>query len=270
MKSINLDVIFDILQRGVRRAGTFTGIGLNASDHSHSLSYELTIEGPYFIEFTKPNLSDHDHAHIMQEFAKWIRANGLRELIETFSIYMHELYTAIYSLLEHLHQLDDLAKHNPKKFERKGIREQIELLSKVISVSEGDIKIIRSLNGARNCYAHRRGLIGRQDIGPQSDNFQLIWKGLQIEAEEPDGNIVVESDIFDRVFENGADIQFRNLQKEKRLKIGEELLIANRREFAEIYLCVFEIGKRLHQATISFVQEKAALHEKDADRSTTA
>ena len=50
------------------------------------------------IRLVKEELTDPEKAHVAAEFGKWVRTNGLRELIETFSIFLHRLaFTCRYS-----------------------------------------------------------------------------------------------------------------------------------------------------------------------------
>ena len=76
----------------MRRAATFLGLGLNAAYDKNFKDYRLSKITR--IDLVKPNASDDEIAHIKEEFSFWIIGNGLRELIETYNIFLDGLYDA--------------------------------------------------------------------------------------------------------------------------------------------------------------------------------
>lgn len=119
-----------------------------------------------------------------------MRANGLRDLIETFSIFLDRLYEPFFVLNK---GFDGNGKRlsPPKVYERRGITDKLDTLSRILEISETDRKVLVSLNQARNCFAHRRGVVGEPDVDPKVGHMTLVWTAFQFEIEEPDGNVVV-------------------------------------------------------------------------------
>jgi len=245
--NINFDHILEILRKGVRRADIFMGIGLNASAHDPAISHVLAAEGFHHINLVKEELSAEEKAHVALEFGKWVRSNGLRELIETFSIFCDHLYAALF-IMQQVKGKDDKELLRPDQFEPRGITDKLDALTKLIEVSEGDRKVLRSLNQARNCYAHRQGRVGPRDLGPDNTPMVLVWNSFQVEAEEPNGNIVTEDELVGYLFEEGAMIQLRVIESERVFELNTELVL-DRQDLKEICLSVLNIGQRfMHQS----------------------
>lgn len=242
------------MRKGVRRADVLMGVGLNASELKPPISHLLSSVETPTIRLVKEKLNDAEKAHVALEFGKWVRTNGLRELLETFSIFMCELYRTVFLIRLHQKQLDrKFNKCRPQKFERMGIGDQIARLAEVFSVSEDSIKIVRSLNKARNCYAHRNGVVGFPDRGPETRNLQLFWSALQLQIREPDGNVVIWKDAIGKIFENGGTVQLKIVQQARAFDKGNELVL-EKEELKEICLCVLFIGQSLFNEAVSIAK----------------
>ena len=257
--NINFDHIIEILRKGIRRADIFMGIGLNASTHDPAIPHVLSAEGFHHINLVKEQLSAEEKAHVALEFGKWVRSNGLRELIETFSVFCDELYAALFVI--HLATgKEDKELLRPEQFEPRGIKDKLDALTELIEVSEGDRRVLRSLNQARNCYAHRQGRVGARDVGPDNKPMKLVWNAFQVEAKEPNGNIVPEDEIVGYLFEEGAMIQLRVIEREKEFGFNTELVL-DRKDLKEICLSVLNIGHRFMHQSVELAKELGILRD---------
>lgn len=135
MIRFNLDHVLEILRKGIRRADVFMGIGLNAAANDPPISHLLAPEGLHNIRLVKEELTDEEKAHVAAEFGKWVCTNGLRELIETFSIFLHRLYIPLF-VIRRGRGLDDEDLSNPARFERMGITDQVDEFAKIVPVNE--------------------------------------------------------------------------------------------------------------------------------------
>jgi hypothetical protein len=263
---IDFDRVLETLRKGVRRADVFLGVGLNAAEHNPPISHLLSQDGMQKILLVKEELNESEKAHVAKEFGKWIRANGIRELLETFSIFMFELYSIMFLVRQHQKQLDrKFNKCRPQRFERMGIGDQVERIAEVVTVMESSVKIVRSLNKVRNCYAHRRGVVGSPDLDPGTDNLHVYWTALQIQVREPNGNVVSEGDKVGKRFENGGAVQLATTQRSKVFAAGSELML-EKHELKEICLCVLSIGQSLFNETVGLTKASGLL-KVDADDS---
>lgn len=259
---LDFDRLIEVLRKGVRRADVFLGVGLNAATHQPPISHVLPSEGGLQIQLTKEELNAAEKEHVSHEFGKWIVANGLRELLDTFSNFMSRLYIFLYLLRRDGVQngADQLC--SPRRFERMGIGEKLKTLSAFIDVSPEAQQIIESLNGARNCFVHRFGMIGPSDIEDASKEFVLRWNVIQIEVQEPSGNVVEGDEIFSKVFEKGGDVLGRIVGRSKTYKLGEELVL-DKGEVREICLYVYILGHGLFRGAVGLAREAGVLKESD-------
>jgi len=258
---IDLDQALEVLRKGVRRSDVFMGVGLNSSEHEPPISHLLAQDGQQQIHLVKQELTGDEKTHVAKEFGKWIQTNGLRELLESFSTFMSALYSIIFLIKQSQKQLDrEFNKCRPEKFERMGIGAQIERFSQVAPVSDGDVKVIRSLNKARNCYAHRHGLVAQADLDEGMVNLPVFWNALQFQIREDNGNVVSGNDIFGRVFSNGGKVQVAVREQSKDFGLGSELIF-EKQELKEICLCVLSIGERLFRETVSVAKSAGVLKE---------
>lgn len=257
--NINLDRIVETLRKGVRRADIFMGIGLNASTHAPPISHVLATEGFHHINLVKDNLTQGEQDHVALEFGKWVRANGIRELIETFSVFCDQLYRALF-VMQRLKGDPAMKLMPPAQFEQKGVGDKMEALSALIEVSEADRRVFRSLNQARNCYAHRQGRIGERDVSADTKSMVLVWNAFQVEAQEPNGNIVVEQDLVGYLFEEGGMIQLRIIERVREFPLGSELVL-DKQDLKEICLSTLNIGQRLLHHTIDLANTLGILKQ---------
>jgi len=253
--------VLETLRRGVRRADVFMGVGLNSAEHNPPISHILAPTSQYHIQLVKEHLSDKEKVHVAHEFGKWITTNGLRELLETFSIFLFEIYSAAYLIHRHEGTIPVPPPRTPTQFERLGIGDQMEQLSALVTVPNNDIRIIRSLNRARNCYVHRQGRIGQPEIDGDTRSFDLLWTALQMEVREPNGNIIPEEEMFGKVIEHGGAVKLRVVERNKSFALGDELVV-EKRDMKEICLCLLTIGERLFNETVGLAQIAKILQER--------
>ena len=246
--NVDFGNIFDVLNSGVRRADVFMGIGLNSAESDPPISHVLSLKGAG-VQLVKTELTDQERASVAHEYGKWIRANGFRELLETFSIYL----LRIYDLIWHLHFLyGNGSKTMPvARFERLGIFDQIDYLRNFIPILDERVDILKTLNQARNCYAHRRGVVGEADIDPATGAFEVKWLRLVYELKEPDGTIIPEPELFGRFLPQGGIIQIRIEIATKSFASGDELVL-DKEELKYICLCVHTIGHGIADETLKY------------------
>ena len=253
---IDFDKILETLERGIRRSDTFMGIGLNASEHTPPISHVLNSYGDHRLNLVKTELTDKEKIHCAEEFGKWIRGNGLRELLETFSIYMDQLYLANFVILT-TGKGGKQSDISVVQFSRMGIGDKVFHLSKIVAISEEKILAIRALNQARNCYAHRLGRVGVEDVDKNTNGLSLFWLAMQLEGKEPNGNIILEPELYDTVFRDGVAMQFRFVEKRKNFQLGEELDLS-KRELKEICLWMLILGKSIFKEMVELAVSRGA------------
>lgn len=235
---VDFNLILETLQRGIRRTDIFLGLGMNASEMQPPISHVLERVSPFGIQLVREDLSDDEKLHVALEFGKWITNNGLRELVETFSISLHQVYGALHAI----NIVQDFPPGlNPSRFERMGVGDQVAVLQKIIPILDERVAITRSLNQARNCYAHRNGRVGNADIDENSGRFELSWLAISPSIQEPDGTVIPESEIFGRLLPAGGVIRISVEIRSRAFRLGDELNLS-KAELKAICLCVHIIG----------------------------
>jgi hypothetical protein len=255
----NLDHVIETLRKGVRRADVFMGFGLNAAEANPVISHVLSPDELHNITFVKDVLSPAEQEHLVAEFAKWVRANGLRELIETFSLFLDQLYMPLFAMKR---GKSDGGRHleQPERFERLGIVDKINAMSAVLPVVEGDKDMIRGMNRLRNCYAHRLGVVGERDVDSEGESMTIHWQAFQLQVEKPDGTVIMETELYGQVLEQGGVVQLKVVERARSFEKGSEVVL-EKRELKEICLSALSIGERLLRTAIEQAREAGAFKE---------
>jgi hypothetical protein len=182
--AINFDQIKDIAYRGVRRTAAFMGLGINAARDDQFKKYQLSNIS--IVQILPDKLDDNSIAHVKEEFGKWVISNGLRELVESFGLFLDKVHAACLLMATNKKQMsnEDAEKFGPA-FEWKGVEDKLGTLKIRFGVSSDKAKYFSSINQARNCITHRRGNVGPEDL--RGETFRLIWWGFDIYAETPSG-----------------------------------------------------------------------------------
>ncbi|WP_321337163.1 hypothetical protein [Breoghania sp.] len=255
----NLDHVIEILRNGVRRADVFMGIGLNAAEADPAVSHVLSPDNLHHIKLVKTDLSPEEKAHVATEFGKWVRANGLRELIETVSLFLDNLYQPLFAMNRGMDK-DGRVLQRPDRLERLGIFDKIDAMSSVLPVSEEDKRMISSMNRMRNCYAHRRGVVGARDLDENADAITVRWNAFEMQLEEPDGNVIPEAELYGKVLEQGGLVQLKVVARTRSFNEGSELVL-DKQDLKEICLSALSIGQRMLKTTIEQARDFGFLKE---------
>lgn len=172
------------------------------------------------LEFHFDNIRTADSRVLHVEFQRWAASAVLRDLIEHFSIFLMETYRDIVT-----NSPERTFLTSPERFEQRGIEDQLTILSKEFSIDPKWIERLTGYNRARNCFAHRAGVVGVKDV---TDGEDLIvrWLNTQtaltdtsptqmIDVGGPMGNLVCGQHIHGSF---AATVEL--LDREKRISIG--------------------------------------------------
>ncbi|RWM26877.1 hypothetical protein [Mesorhizobium sp.] len=231
--SVNFDALREIANLGVRRAAVFMGIGINASQADPPISHVL--EGGMQFTVVPENMPVSQKRANAEEFARWVIANGFRELAETFSVFLHQVYSAALVLdreqmpvLEHRRAL--------ALFSRKGVSEQLAIASALLDIEAPFSATFESMNQARNCMAHRQGVVGAEDTR-DSDSFTLKWRALALTLEDgQDLSLLLAADQPVEL-KGGQALSLGMVDREKKFAIGEQIFLS-RHDLQEFCMAV--------------------------------
>ena len=252
--NINIDAIAELANLGVRRAAVFMGLGLNAAYDDNLRDYGLTEITQ--IQIVPPNADDKTIAHYKEEFGLWIIMCGLRELIETFAVFLDGIQNAC--LLMALHQgkmLDREASKFRRNFLRKGVKDKLQLLEENFGVKTQNNEYLICINQARNCLSHRRGVVGVEDCA-NNDELIIKWIGIDIFAETQSGKIIPLEPPLPKegVFlEAGGKIKAKRVERKLSFKKGTGITLSPR-NLAEICNLILWSSNEIKRATIDYAQ----------------
>lgn len=164
------------LHQELQRVIDLVAFGLQAANTYDS--NEFSIPGlPFHIVPSKVKVRDIEDARI--EFKSWVLGNGLRECVEAVGPMLEwaRRYCFLWScsgelvkrengslaLSAHINgeKWNREVVHNAKKFESMGLPNKLDHLNQKFNFNKPELtKHILSLNKARNCLSHRKGVVG--------------------------------------------------------------------------------------------------------------
>ncbi len=156
------------------------------------------------------------------EFQRWAARTILRDIIEDFSVFLTEVYRNTI----HAHPRPTYSV-TLDRFERMGIEDQLLTLSNNFAISPEWTSRLVGYNRARNCLAHRQGIVCPRDVTDGND-LVVRWLAAKvevvggtpsptIEVSGPMGSLVGMQHI------HGAAARAELQDKEKRFAVGSAL-----------------------------------------------
>lgn len=219
---VNIDFknIRETAHKGVRRTAVFLGLGVNAAIDPAFNKYELSDISP--IHLVPSNVPEETITHFKTEFGRWIVSNGLRELIETFALFLDRTHNACLFMASHKGKIsfEDATQWQPA-FHNKGISDKLKVFENRFDVKPKNPDHLGTIQQVRNCFTHRHGIVGERDCGDGNDLI-LKWMGFDIVIETPTGETIdmtlpLEEEIY---LEDGGTIGLRFSERERRFKLG--------------------------------------------------
>lgn len=208
------------------------GLGVNAALDAEFKQYQLTHITK--LQLTSDAIDEKTIDHFKQEFKTWIEGNGLRELIETYSVFLDRIHYA--ALLIDAKANDDTAALITKgdSFNREGLSKKLSILRSKFSIGPMHADYIVSINRARNCLTHRRGILGKEDVD-ESGKLRVAWLGMDVFAETPTGerHSLMEIPPSGLHLSEGGTVCFQFIEREKLFYPGTPLRLSTR-DLAEI------------------------------------
>lgn len=222
--NINLDRLLDIAQRGVRRASAFLAIGVNSARDPRIKEYKFPTE--VHIHILPDGLDKKAVEHLKIEFEKWVILSGLRDLIETFAVYLDGVHKVGLLISVNVGNLKpEEARSFERTFERKGIEGKLKTLKNRFGIETPKSKYLVSISKARNRLAHRRGIVAPFDTN-SSGVLRVVWWALDLFAETPEGREISlmpplpEGGVY---LDKGGQVKARFTDREREFHLGQVL-----------------------------------------------
>ncbi len=173
-------------------------------------------------EYCFENIRTAKNHELHINFQSWAAVSVLRDLIENFSIFLME----VYSVALESNPTESFSCTLPQ-FERRGIEDQLIVLEKDFAVSPAWIERLTGYNRARNCLAHRAGIVGTKDT---TDGSNLVVRWLVAEANLQEGVITAVQNVEGPMASliqaqhlEGARARISILDRERRVAVGKTL-----------------------------------------------
>jgi len=150
------------------------------------------------------------------QFRAWIVGNGLRELVETYSQFLDQVYA---HGLEVLSPTDlDRRQHT---FEQVSLRDKIQRLRAEMGIDGGFSQHLESLTIARNALTHGTGRVRPRDC---TDGGELVitWRGIECFFTDDDG-------VRHRIGDEPPEVRLRDplesvtVDRQRRWKLGQRV-----------------------------------------------
>lgn len=250
---INIDLreIRETARRGVRRTAVFLGLGLNASRDPTLTNYELADLSP--VHILPSNVPAETLAHFKSEFGQWTITCGLREMIETFAIFLDQTHHACLLMATNKQRVsqEDAAVWG-RAFPFKGIDDKLKKLKSRFDVEPGHPNHLTSVQSLRNCFTHRRGVVGPEDCS-DGHRLRITWIGFDLIGEHSGGEIVeLALPLSDPVhFPDGGTIGLRYAKRVREFALGSRVEL-DARDLLEICNFVLWSADEITKSTEAF------------------
>jgi hypothetical protein len=233
---INLGALLSQLHNTIQRTIYLAALGLNAPPRL--TQEDLQLPG------TSISLSFGGLAWPIEEaregFTQWILGNSLRDAAEAISGFLEETRTVlamwqlgIRNRSEVITGADwhEATVSQRRRFHRLGLPDKIKNLQETYSlVLDSDlVRHLLSINAARNCLVHRRGIVQEQDIN-EDGAMRVSWRRLALVIRSADG----EREGFVGVIVNvGESVCVSNRDESKPFPLGTAISFSVQ-EFADV------------------------------------
>ena len=224
--NLNLDSAFDIALVGIGRACIFMGIGFNTSKQGH-IDYHL--DGPGWLQIVPDKVPADTEKEFKDEFVAWTLGNGIRELVETFEVFLDRLFQCLLHI-EAWRDAQD-SKQSPEEvyqkrfdnFHRVGVRGKLAELQKRFPIDQKVVGYLESMALARNCLTHRLGIVSSKDVN-YNECLRVSWCMGELFGHHEDGSEFVPSlDSFPIEFPKSSPVKFRQSQRSRAFRQGERV-----------------------------------------------
>jgi hypothetical protein len=266
--SINFDYIADIPMRGVRRASVFLGLGVNAARNPQFKDYQL--QNLALFRIMPDALPDETIAHFKENFEEWVISCALRELTETLDVFLDSVHRACLLMATNQGTVtpEEANKWGPV-FERGGLDSKLSLLRRRFSIETSREAYFKGIKQARHCIAHRRGIVGMEDVDESDNKLHLQWWRVELLIKTPIGKEISLMPPLEEgaiVLEEGGEVQARFSTNERVFAIGQKISL-NPNDLTEVCLLVKLASADIVKGLIEYTKSlRVEIQQKDTEQ----
>jgi len=247
--TINLDALLGELQHSLQFTINLVAFSLQTEHSTIQDELRLPIENITTI-FSKRLQWSNEEASEYQRI--WVLTNGLRDIVEGVNLFIESAHKvlSVWSLIDRQNvgeQLNSVIWQKEMQgtaFHRLGLPDKLEHLYKEhnISLDKDLARHLLSINTARNCLVHRRGIVSNRDTN--IDGMLCVeWRKLHTFLKDEDGEREL---IFGKRLEKESTLCARVVDDKKIFAVGEQLTFTVQ-EFSDVTWGLFAFGSNLVQ-----------------------
>lgn len=243
--TINLNALLGELQESLQTTINLVAVALKATAPESMEDLRLPSE-VFVTEFASK--AQWSHAEAIEKHRTWAISNGLRDAVEGASSFIESAHRVL--------SIWALASSNNGKvlygdyqrelegasFHRLGLPDKLTHLKSEHGIAlDADLeRHLLSINNARNCLVHRRGIVSQRDLN--FDGKMLVeWRKLHIFLQNEDG----EHDlVIGQLVEKESAICLRIKDERKVFALGERVAFTAQ-EFADVTWGLYAFGNEL-------------------------
>lgn len=244
---LNLGAMLGALQRSIQRTLDLVSFGLQAAEKAKNID-RLLLPG-IKMHFSIAENQKLDVESARKEFRQWVIASGLRDCVEAVNPLMEEArkVCALYLLAEKKRiknvELQQKVFGPIRKYHRVGLPDKLRILreeydpSLIPELSDH----VMSINAARNCLVHRKGIVAEQDLNTP-DALMVRWKRKDILVRDDEGNEKVIE--LPYLAEKDVTVCLRFVDAGRIFKLGEAINFSTE-EFSDLCMTFFFFGQQM-------------------------
>ncbi|MBM2713500.1 hypothetical protein JQK88_20210 [Mesorhizobium caraganae] len=196
----------------------------------------------------------------VRDFESWTITNGFRDLVETFSVFLVAVFSIAY-ILERGTVLKEDHDKAIRKFDRGGVEAQLAALTKTLGLDGGFSQMFVSLNSARKCMAHRRGIVSLEDTGPLEESFVLRWRTRSLMLEDEGDATLAPYRDEPLYVEKGEAILYAEVERTTVFSLGEQIRLS-RHDLSEICYGVMIATECVRERLINLGRKQGKIVDK--------
>lgn len=240
--TINLDGLRAELQRSLQEVICLVAAGLNSAE-------AIEVDKLHLPSQIKRNFAKVDGADlekVRKRYAEWLLECGFRDAIESVSAFLESAHRVL--TCWELAVKDKSGWRIPREswnknffplvrqFHRLGLPDKLDHLSNKHSVEiKGSFREqILSINAARNCFVHRRGVVSALDAN-EDQNLVVKWSRMKLIVQNEDGDHEL---VIGETIEKESTISMVFEEKQKVFPLGATITFSVD-EFSELTWCFF-------------------------------
>ena len=243
--TINLDALLGELQFSLQTAINLLSISLRATPPESMDDLRLPQE---VFATTFAQSARWSQAEALEKHQTWAIGNGLRDAVEGVSSFIESAHRvlSIWELAstsggrvtyrEYQEILDG------KAFHRLGLPDKLAHLKSEHGIAiDGTLeRQVLSVNNARNCLVHRRGVVSQRDLNTAS-SMLVEWRKLHVFLQDEDGE---HEFVIGKLIEKESTVCIRVQDEQKAFALGERVGFTIQ-EFADVTWGLYAFGTEI-------------------------